>query len=144
MKLLLPFKVGDIVRMNYDSPNMVARRIIKISEGCTCANYVDVINNGQKAKRREPHLHFVIVREDVQPNKNGEYRERDCGYLSAYVYRNGECVSVDGPYEKWMSGWHEEGDGWDKIKLVRLAPAGISKLTKPKIQPTTTECDDEE
>lgn len=141
MKLLLPFKVGDIVRTNYKTGPY---RIVAAEFGCTCGNYVEVINNLGKKICSEPHWHFMLVDADEPPTKTGTYHDSKLRWLNRFIYRNGECVSVDGPHEKWMTGWHKEDDGWDKIKLVRLAPAGISKLTKPKIQPTTTECDDEE
>lgn len=139
MKLLLPFKVGDVVRDNCggDCPML----IIKAEGGCTCADYVDVINNHDKAKPREPHWHFVAVPEGTQPNKDGSYREKNCLYLGCYVYRNGECVEVNGPYEEWQSGWHEEDNGLDKLKLVRLAPKNFKQLNQ---QPKITECDDED
>jgi len=112
----IPFRIGDIVKTNYGTTRY---RIVKIEDKCRCANYVDQINNGGKAKRREPHLHFVVVHESVKPNRKGIYSESHFNYLNGYVYRDGECVDMDGPHAKGTQGWHKRDDGLDKIFLVR-------------------------
>lgn len=144
MKLLRPLQIGDIVRTNYGTGPHI---IVEIQGPCTCGNYVQIINRlpGERIIPRPPHWHFTVVDETAQPTKDGYYRERDFGWLGGYVYQNGECVDVDGPHHRDAQGWHEEDDGWDKIKLIQRGnPFNRKPLTKPKPKTETDNDEDEE
>jgi len=106
------FKVGDIVRTNYDSGPY---RIVSIKEGCTCASYLDSIN-GKKGAKREPHMHFGVCDLDEPKAK------APTGSLNDYVYRGSECVSVDGPDAQGVL---------DKIMLVTPVEEAARKNGKP-------------
>lgn len=69
---------GAIIRTSYDTGPY---RVVQVVRDCTCPEYHDELNNGKKAKNREPHMHIVCI--NAYPEKGRDAHEKS--YLNGFV-----------------------------------------------------------
>ena len=88
--------VGDIIETNY---NTGPYRIVEITRGCTCASYLDTLNNmGEELPPDPEHIHLTLTNPNEPDNKNNRY------WINRYLEENGRFVSADNDDEVFVVG----------------------------------------
>lgn len=70
---MVKLQPGMLIKTNYSGPY----RIISVSRGCTCPNYVDSINM-EDPPDQPPHIHIVCT------DPEGKSRSDNYSYLNGY------------------------------------------------------------
>ena len=81
-------ETGMLIKTNYSGPY----RIRSITRNCTCPDYVDIINNLDKAKPRPSHIHLACSlpdRPQVQFYLNG-FNEQTLKSIGKYYNETDE------------------------------------------------------